>query len=218
MMFDDRSDAGRRLAAALPDIDPQSTVVIALPRGGVPVAAEICATHGVPMELVFVRKIGAPHQPELALGALTDGKAPHVTVNPEVARHLGMSRADVERLAQELLPEIERRKARYLRGRQREKLAGKTLIVVDDGVATGTTLLASLKALKAQGTAKIIVALPITPRGFAATLEGLADVAVCLSDQAHGAVSAAYRSFGPVDDATVTELMDRFGTRRSNLS
>lgn len=218
MIFDDRSDAGRRLAAALPDIDPRSTLVIALPRGGVPVAAEICAAHGVPMELVFVRKIGAPHQPELALGAVTDGNTPHVTVNPEVARHLGMSRAEIERLAQDLLPEIERRKARYLHGRQRAKLAGKTLIVVDDGVATGTTLLASLKALKAQGPAQIIAALPVAPRGFAAKLEGLADVVICLNDRAHGAVGAAYRSFAPVDDATVIRLMDRFGARGSDVS
>jgi putative phosphoribosyl transferase len=215
MIFHDRAEAGKQLAAALPELNPENTVVIALPRGGVPVAAEICAAHGIPMDLVFVRKIGAPGQPELAVGAVTDGNEPRVTPNDEVASHFGLSRNDLQQMAQTLLPEIERRKALYLQGRKRLPLAGKTLVVVDDGAATGTTLLASLAALRAQKPARIIVALPVAPRDLKARLGQLAETAICLSDLTHGAVGAAYRVFEQVDDETVTALMNRFAPTKS---
>ncbi len=210
MIFKNRAEAGQRLAAAIPVADAQNSVVIALPRGGVPVAAEICAAHGLPLDLVLVRKIGAPGQPELAVGAVTDGDRPHVTVNEGVASILDLSRADVETMGEALLPEIERRRTRYLGARKRPHLDGKTLIVVDDGVATGSTLLASLKALKAQNPARIIVAVPVAPTDFALQLNGLADTFVCLSDLTQGAVGAAYHSFGQVDDDTVIRTLAKF--------
>lgn len=213
MIFENRSEAGRQLAAALPELDGLNTVVIALPRGGVPVAAEICAVRNLPMELVFVRKIGAPNQPELAVGAVTDGETPHVTVNENIARHLRLSTADVEGMAAALLPEIERRRTKYLGGREKLPLAGKTLVVVDDGVATGATLIASLKALRAQNPTQIIVAVPVAPADIVARLKGYADAIVCLSDLAYGSVGAAYRTFAQVDDLTVCETLKRFTVR-----
>ncbi len=210
LIFKDRADAGQRLARALPPLDPDQTVVMALPRGGVPVAAEICAARGLPLDLVLVRKIGAPGQPELAVGAVTDGPDPHVTVNVDVAHAFGLSRTDVESMGKTLLPEIDRRRKAYLAGRTSLDLAGKTVVVVDDGVATGATLLASLTALKARDPARIIVALPVGPSDFRERLGGLADQVVCLRDlYPIGAVGGAYRQFSQVDDDTVRDLLDR---------
>lgn len=211
MIFKDRIDAGRRLAAALPRLDPGDTVVVALPRGGVPVAAEICAAQGLPLDLLFVRKIGAPGQPELAVGAVSDGDAPQVIVNDTVARHFGLTPKAVKAMGRKLLPEIERRRELYMGGRPPLDLTGKTVIVVDDGVATGATLRAGLTALLASLPERIIVALPVGPADLDARLDGLADSLICLSDlDLFGAVGGAYLSFPQVDDATVRATVDRF--------
>ncbi|MEK6216630.1 MAG: phosphoribosyltransferase family protein [Boseongicola sp.] len=211
LIFNNRSDAGKQLAAALPELDSSNTVVVALPRGGVPVAAQICAAFELPLDLVLVRKIGAPGHPELAVGAVTDGPDPQVTVNQSIAHLLGLSRTEVENMGQELLPEIERRRRTYLSDREPQNLNGKTLIVVDDGVATGATLLASLTALKKKQPRQIIVALPVGPADLGSRLRGLADNVICLRDlSAFGAVGGAYREFAQVDDATVRAILARY--------
>lgn len=216
LIFDDRADAGRQLAAALPPFDPTDTIVIALPRGGVPIAAAICDARGLPLDLVLVRKIGAPGQRELAVGAVTDGDAPHVTVNDAIARQFDLSDEDVTAMGMALLPEIGRRRQTYLSGRKPLTLKGKTLLVVDDGVATGATLRASLTALKAMQPGRIVVALPVGPADLDARLIGHADAVICLSDLHHfGAVGGAYKSFPPVDDATVRAAIDRFPPEQS---
>lgn len=133
-LFLDRADAGRQLSAALPELDAASTVVIALPRGGVPVAAEICSARHLEMDLVFVRKIGAPGHGELAIGAIVDGDDPQVVVNGEIAGKLGVSIAEVQQLGMDKLPEIERRKSLYLADRPSVPVAGKTLLMVDDAL------------------------------------------------------------------------------------
>lgn len=208
--FNDRRDAGRKLAAALPDLDPANTVVIALPRGGVPVAEEICKARHLPLDLVFVRKIGVPMQPEVAAGAIVDGAHPQVIVNHEVARRSGLSEARIERLGRELLPEIERRKAQYLRGLSQPELTGKTLVVVDDGVATGSTLKASLQALRASDAARTILALPTAPPTVLQSLAQLADETICLHQPEYfWAVGAAYRHFPQVSDNEVIEALQR---------
>lgn len=125
LIFEDRADAGRQLAASLPPLDPADTIVIALPRGGVPVAAEICTANDLPLDLILVRKIGAPGQPELAIGAVTDGKAPQITVNDAIARHFGLSADEIEKMGRALLPEIERRRQSYLSGRDRMVLKAR---------------------------------------------------------------------------------------------
>lgn len=211
LVFDDRADAGKQLADALPQLDPAQTVIIALPRGGVPVAAEICAMHGAPLDLVLVRKIGAPGQPELAVGAITDGDTPQVTVNDSVARYFGLSQQDVEKMGQALLPEMEQRRQSYLVGRAPLPLRGKTVVVVDDGVATGATLRASLSALASAKPKRIIVALPVGPKDLAEQLQGVADEIICLSDLRYfGAVGGAYRSFPQTSDEAVRTVIKRY--------
>ncbi|MBW4706818.1 phosphoribosyltransferase [Roseobacter sp. YSTF-M11] len=214
VVFKDRTEAGRRLADALPALDPAETVVIALPRGGVPVAVEICAAYDLPLDLVLVRKIGAPGQPELAVGAITNGDAPQVTVNESVARHFGLSRQDVEERGYLLLPEIARRRQSYLHGRTPLALKGKTVVVVDDGVATGATLRASLAAVQTAEPKRVIVALPVGPQDLAEQLHDLADDIICLSDLRYfGAVGGAYRSFPQTTDAEVRAAIDHFAPR-----
>ncbi len=216
LIFRDRADAGLQLAAALPRFDAKDTIVVALPRGGVPVAAEICAAHNLPLDLVLVRKIGAPGRPELAVGAVTDGARPQVIVNDAIARSFRLSTDAVEDMGRKLLPEIERRRQTYLSGRKSLVLKGKNLIVVDDGVATGATLHAGLQALKLAAPKHIIVALPVGPSDLAAQLGNLADTVICLKDLRHfAAVGGAYRSFPQVDDATVRAAVDQYALART---
>ena len=208
--FTDRSAAGRRLAMALPRLDPAMTVVVALPRGGVPVAEEICKVHHVPMDLAFVRKIGVPGRPEVAIGAVVDGKTPRISVNQGIARQCGISEAEVAQMGQALLPEIERRRGLYFHGLKRPDLKGKTLIVVDDGVATGATLRASLKALGAVGADRIILALPVAPPDVLASLSDLADQTIFLAQpRLFYAVGAAYREFPQTSDEEVIAALHR---------
>ncbi|SNR81354.1 phosphoribosyltransferase [Puniceibacterium sediminis] len=209
-LFKDRREAGRQLAAALPPVQPEETVVVALPRGGVPVAEEICRALHVPLDLVFVRKIGAPGQPEVAVGAVTDGAFPQVTVNERVARAFGMTHADVEARAQALMPEIARRRQLYLQGIKLPDLKGKTLIVVDDGVATGATARAGLRALRESGASRIILALPVAAPDALRELAELADQTVCLNQpHAFMAVGAAYQNFSQTSDDDVVEALRR---------
>jgi len=208
--FVDRQDAGQRLAAVLSALDPASTVVIALPRGGVPVAEEICKAYQLPLDLVFVRKIGVPSQPELAIGAVIDGAHPRVVINHDIARHVGLSDQEVERMGYALLPEIARRKALYFQGLKRPDLQGKTIVVVDDGVATGATLRASLLALKDSGAVRTILALPTAPPDVLASLRGLVDETICLYQPTpFGAVGNAYQSFRQTSDQDVTDALQR---------
>src|SRR6478609_10716961 len=136
MSFKDRSDAGRRLAAAVMGYKDQQPVVLALPRGGVPVAAEVAAALNAPLDLILVRKIGVPFQPELAMGAVVDGGAAIVVRNEDVIAHAGIEDAEFTAACDSELAEIERRRELYLGNRERVEIAGRTAIVIDDGVAT----------------------------------------------------------------------------------
>lgn len=208
--FKDRHDAGRQLAEALPALDPASTVVIALPRGGVPVAEEICKARHLPLDLVFVHKIGAPLQPEVAVGAIVDGAQPKVIVNHNVAERIGLSEKTVISMGQDLLPEIERRKTRYFGGSERPVLSGKTLVVVDDGVATGATLKAGLEALRESGAARTVLALPTAPSEVLNGLARLVEAVICLDSPARFvAVGAAYRDFPQTSDDEVAQAIQR---------
>lgn len=208
--FHDRRDAGRKLAAVLPALDSEKTVVVALPRGGVPVAEEICRQFHLPLDLVFVRKIGMPHQPEVALGAVVDGDAPEVVVNPRILNYAGLTKDDISEMGQQLLPEIERRKTHYLQGILRPTLTGKTVVVVDDGVATGATLRASLTALRRANPKRIIVALPTAPSDILPSLAELADEVICLDrPRTFHAVGAAYASFPQTNDTEVIAALQR---------
>lgn len=215
--FADRANAGRRLADRLAGHVPDDALVIALPRGGVPVAAEVCRRFGVPMDLAFVRKIGAPGQPELALGAIVDGDDPHVAINMEIATSFGLRRAEVEKMAQPLLKEIERRKALYRGGRASAEVEGRTVIVVDDGIATGATMRAALEMLKARGAERIVLALPVAPSDTLAALAGMADEIICLLTPSwFMSVGAHYDRFDQVSDEEVTRTMEAFASPKGD--
>ena len=152
MLFQDRTDAGQKLARALTKYKAQHPVVLALPRGGVPVAAEVAAALDAPLDLVLVRKIGVPSQPELAMGAVTDGGEPAIVRNREVIEMCGISTQEFDAVCDRELAEIERRRNRYLGDRGRAEVAGQVVIIVDDGIATGATTLAAIKAVRARSS------------------------------------------------------------------
>ncbi|WGH77182.1 phosphoribosyltransferase [Jannaschia ovalis] len=209
-IFTDRHDAGRRLAAELPEFDPAQTVVLALPRGGVPVAEEICRARGLPLDLLMVRKIGMPGQPELAAGAVADGPHPITVVNSRIAGAYGLDDARVEAMGRDLLPEIARRRALYLGDRARPEIAGKTVVLVDDGAATGATLRVGLLAARKAGAKRLILALPVAAPDVLEELSRLADVAICLdTPRMFRAVGGSYATFSQVSDAEVVAAMAR---------
>src|SRR6056297_1230435 len=140
IMFTDRREAGERLLQRLPALDGEDVVIVALPRGGVPVADVIAESLGAPLDIALVRKVGLPGQPEYAVAAVTDGDAPRITVNEDVARMAGLDDGDIKGLAERVLPEIHRRRVVYLKGRPPVPVAGKIVVVVDDGIATGATM------------------------------------------------------------------------------
>lgn len=207
-MFPNRSEAGERLLRRLPPVDPAAAVVLALPRGGVPVAAPIARGLGAPLDLVLVRKVGAPRQPELAVGAVTDGGAMRVTINEAVASLLGLDEEAVRALARRELPELERRRARYLGGRAPLPLEGRTAILVDDGVATGATARAALRLVRQQAPARVILAVPVAPPDALDALAGEADAVVWLeAPDPFVAVGAHYRDFAQVSDDEVAAIL-----------
>lgn len=210
-MFENREEAGRKLAEQLPDLDPETTIVLALPRGGVPVAAQICKARGLPLDLVFVRKIGAPGHEELAIGAVVNGDDPQVVVNDELAQAHGLDREEVERRGREKLPEIAERRKKYLAGRSPMKLAGRTVVVVDDGVATGATLRAALAAVRRAAPERVILALPVAPADTLDAMRDDVDEVICLqTPMPFYAVGAHYRDFPQTTDDEVRELVETY--------
>lgn len=209
-MFNDRADAGARLLAQLPPLDAAQTVIVALPRGGVPVADVIAEALGAPLDVALVRKVGLPGQEELALAAVTDGDDPQISVNDAVARFANLGEDRIRDLAQRQLPEIDRRRVLYLGGRRPLPVRGKTVVVVDDGIATGMTMLAALKLLSAQDPARLIVAVPVASHEALEGLAPLADEVVCLSTpRPFVAVGMHYRHFDQVPDEIVVEILKR---------
>lgn len=207
-IFTDRVEAGRELAGELSTRGYVDPVVLALPRGGVPVAAEIARVLGAPLDLVLVRKIGVPYQPELALGAVVDGAHPEVIVNPDVWRMAGVSEAEFRRLEASAVAEIERRRDRYLQGRDRVAITGATAIVVDDGIATGATVRAALRALRRAGPARLVLAVPVAPRDTLRDLASEVDEIVCLQTPSpFYAIGGFYRDFAQLSDEDVIELL-----------
>jgi len=211
MIFADRTEAGRRLAAALETYAPSRPVILALPRGGVPVAAEIAQALGAPLDLLLVRKIGLPWQPELAIGAVVDGADPLIVRNEAIIAHAGVSEGDFQRACHEELAEIERRKARYLGGRPRAPLAGRVVIVVDDGIATGATMKAALRAVRLRGPSKLVLAVPVAPADTVAELRPEVDALICLdTPEPFGAIGYFYTDFRQVGDEEVVAILARF--------
>lgn len=208
--FADRLSAGRELAQRLLAERPAGPVtVLALPRGGVPVAAEIARALCAPLDLLLVRKIGAPWQPELAVAAVVDGDPPDTVIDEETAALTGVDEAYVAEHAQHELEEIARRRRVYLHGRAPLPLQGRTAIVVDDGIATGTTMRAALRALKRRGPSRTVLAVPVASPEALELLRGEVDEVVCLNvpPRLH-AIGVHYADFHQVDDAEVLAAIE----------
>lgn len=213
-MFTDRHEAGQHLLKRLGQFDPEEAVVLALPRGGLPVADVIAESLSLPLDIALVRKVGVPGQPEFAVAAVTDGDDPRITVNEHVARITGLDDDDIRKLAERELREIDRRRKIYLGGRPPVPLAGKTVLVVDDGIATGATMRAALQLVRDAGPARLIVAVPVAPPDTIKEIEQYCDEVICLeSPRAFRAVGLHYRNFDQVSDATVSAIIERHAQR-----
>jgi putative phosphoribosyl transferase len=205
--FDDRRDAGRRLAVRLADLAPLDPVVIGLPRGGVLVAAEVAAALDAPLELLVVRKLGVPEQPELALGAIAEGGVR--VLNADVLEATGLDAGDLARLSAREEAALAEEIARYRRGRAPLEVADRVVIVVDDGLATGATARVAITALRERGVRRIVLAVPVAPRDTIEAFAALADDVVVLAvPRPFIAVGTAYRGFGPAGDAEVIAALD----------
>jgi putative phosphoribosyl transferase len=214
MPFKDRSDAGRKLAKALAAYKDQCPVILALPRGGVPVAAEVAAALHAPLDLILVRKIGLPIQPELAMGAVVDGGAPIIVRNEDVIRWEGIDETEFKAICDSELVEIERRRQRYLGSRERSDVAGRIAIVIDDGIATGATIRAALRATRVRNPKKLVLAVPVAPTDNLVALRSDADEVVCLEDyEFFGAIGGYYANFNQVADEEVIKMLKRFPAR-----
>ncbi|HUG63359.1 MAG TPA: phosphoribosyltransferase [Methylomirabilota bacterium] len=208
-IFSDRREAGRQLADALADLTLQNPVILALPRGGVPVAYEVAKALGAPLDLLMVRKIGAPGHEEYGIGAVVDGASPQVVLNDEALSYVRLPAGYIEAETARQLTEIERRRAVYLGGRAPIALAGRTVVIVDDGVATGGTVKASVQAVRKTGAERIVLAVPVGAPDAIDSLRAIADVVVCLHAPAYfRAVGNHYLTFDQTSDEEVVALLE----------
>ncbi len=210
MTFKDRADAGRRLAARLMHLRDKNPVVLALPRGGVPVGFEIARALGAPLDLVLVCKIGVPWQPELAIGAISDGPSPESYIDREMAAVLSVPEEYIRSETARQLAEIERRRRQFSRGRPPLDVAGHTAVVVDDGIATGATMRVALQAVRRRGPQRLVLAVPVAAADTLAALGKEVDEVVCLDTPGGlGAIGFYYEDFHQLSDAEVGDLLDR---------
>ena len=208
MRFRDRIDAGRQLAKRLSRFaDRSDVVVLALPRGGVPVGYEVARALHAPLDVFLVRKLGLPGHEELAMGAIATGGVR--VVNDEVVRRLGVPEAMIDEVAAEELKELKRRERSYRADRSAPNVKDRTVILVDDGLATGSTMRAAVAALRLLHPAWIVVAVPVGAADTCATLAEEADEVVCVSmPEPFYAVGSWYEDFGQTSDAEVRALLD----------
>ena len=212
--FTDRTEAGQRLARALHTYSGRDDLlVLALPRGGVPVAFEVARALGAPLDLLLVRKLGVPGQEELAMGAIASGGIQ--VLNREVIAATGIGAAEIQAAATRERGELERRATAYRGTRPPPEIAGRCVILIDDGLATGATMRAAVAALRPQQPAELVVAVPVAPRDTLARLRAEADAVVCLeAPQDFYAIGAWYRDFGQLDDDQVRALLARAWAER----
>jgi putative phosphoribosyl transferase len=206
--FRDRAGAGRKLAALLQHLKDKNPVVLALPRGGVAIGREVASGLGAPLDIVLVRKIGVPWQPELALGAVSDGAEPQVFIDERMAAELAIPEDYVRQETLRQRAELERRRRIYCADRPPVAVEGCTAIVVDDGIATGATMRVALRAVRARKPAHLVLAAPVAAAETLAALRGEADETVCVATPAGlGAIGYYYEDFHQMSDAEVTQLL-----------
>lgn len=205
--FANRREAGRELARAVASLGIEDPIILALPRGGVPLGYEVARALRAPLDILLVRKIGAPGHEEYGIGALVDGASPQVVIDENMARMVGATPQYIEREVQRQLAEVERRRAAYGSGLSYSP-RGRNVILVDDGIATGGTVRAALKALRKSGASRIVLAVPVAPKSALQELEKLSDDIVCLSTpEPFYAVGAHYSDFDQTSDAEVVSLL-----------
>jgi predicted phosphoribosyltransferase len=210
IVFADRDEAGRRLAEALTGLAGEDVVVLGLPRGGVPVAAAVAEALRAPLDVIVVRKLGAPSQPELAMGAI--GEHGVRVLNESIVQSLAVPPAVLDRVESEQRAELELRVRRFRSGRPGLALSGRTAVIVDDGIATGATARAACLVARELGAARVLLAVPVASPRALDVLERVADQVVCLEAPAwFAAVGQAYDDFSQVTDDEVVALLTRAG-------
>jgi putative phosphoribosyl transferase len=207
--FQDRAEAGRILAAKLSAYSSRDDVlVLGLPRGGVPVAFQVAQALKVPLDVFVVRKLGTPWNPELAMGAVASGGVQVLDLS--IVRELCVSEVNIQEVTTSELRELERRERLYRGNRPVPELAGKTVIVVDDGIATGCSLLAAIAAIRRQKAARIVVAIPVAPAHGCSAIRAEADEVVSLAEpEQFLAVSQWYENFSQISDDDIRSLLDQ---------
>jgi uncharacterized protein (TIGR00369 family) len=206
MRFRDRFDAGRQLASRLLPLKGTDAVVLGLPRGGVPVAAEVARALDAPLDVILVRKLGVPVQPELGMGAIGEGDAR--VINADVVRYARVGEADIAAVEERERAELERRSKRFRGDAPRVPLAGRTAVLVDDGIATGSTARAACQVARAQGAARVVLAVPVAPPSVSTTFAGDADEVICLeTPERFLAIGEWYDDFSQTSDEEVVSLL-----------
>jgi predicted phosphoribosyltransferase len=211
----DRLDAGRELAAAVAAVldgapgGPRDVVVLGLPRGGVPVAAEVARSLGAPLDVVLVRKLGVPGHAELAMGAI--GERDVIVRNDDVIHALSLTDEVVEEVARRERTELARRSRRYRGGRAAPDLRGRTVVIVDDGIATGATASAACRVVRAMGAARVVLAVPVAPAGWRPPAGDVDEIVALLRPADFHAVGQWYDDFAPTSDDEVTDTLARAG-------
>jgi putative phosphoribosyl transferase len=208
MLYIDRADAGRRLAARLEHLRGEPVVVLGLPRGGVPVALEVARALGAPLDVIVVRKLGVPFQPELGMGAVGEGGVR--VINREVVRIAGVSADELAAVQAREQAQVDTRATRYRVRRPREPLAGRVAVIVDDGIATGSTAKAACQVARAHGAARVVLAVPVAPPGWEARIARAADELVCVdTPRDFYAIGQFYADFSQATDDEVVACLDR---------
>jgi len=212
--YRDRRDAGRELAEHLLSYAGRDVLVLGIPRGGLPVAAEVAHRLDADLDIVVARKIGAPDQPELAVGAVTsDGGR---FLNTDVLRAVGVSEAELESVTKREMAEARRREQRFRDGRPPARVEGRVVLVVDDGLATGATMRASVRALRKKSPARLVVAVPVGSEEACEALRAEADEVVCpWVPDFFGAVGIFYENFEPTEDDEVQDILRKYSERHS---
>lgn len=207
-IFKDREEAGRQLAGRLAHYREEDAVVLALPRGGVPVGYEVARVLGAPLDVFVARKLGAPGQPELAIGAIAPGGVR--VVNDRIVRQLGVSEEWIEAVAEKELEEVKRRMRRFRGERFEPEVGGRTVILVDDGIATGMTVRAAIQAVREKAPRRIVLAVPVCAGITAEALSSEVDELVCLKiPEDLWAIGFWYENFHQLDDEEVVTLLER---------